>query len=360
MKTEFASLAGVSVADRRVDSTLTAYPYAQAHAKRSTSNSGLGVHQHLLDALLKLQKPKHSIDLRSLPQRVRDCATPAGRDSAEFFRSDPVPNRSQAYHSWFTRRASFIGYSNSDNIDYRGSSRVDSSKSIHCIDRECSSIDQLIRRIDDYETDRRSANIAAAVAEDCQVSEQDRIKLERCLSAYIQKVSARNSRGERVSLQCAIRKYVFLLEPGEYAKLQWLLGVLPIEDGDTRIEATKAIVDFLCFEPPPFAVDAPSLQEYFSNCCERFFAPEPFAFVQCRVLAFQSLLGLTLLGCTELSLRFANQAAAISDGTAAAVVRRAEDLFQSLVRRSVGSKETRSTLLSILNRDGHFYASPKD
>src|SRR5690606_22364088 len=96
-------------------------------------------------------------------------------------------------------------------------------------------------------------------------------------------------------------------EPLDFTGIEWLLQALPAEPADNRLVATKTLADFLRFIPPKEVVGAPILIKHLADRCEKFFDVELFAYSEMRIIAYQSLMSLALLG-SSLTTKYTSKA----------------------------------------------------
>ena len=208
-------------------------------------------------------------------------------------------------------------------------------------------VPELIESLGDFEKDRRSANIAAAIIENTALPETKEKEVRERLRSFIEGTIPSRVLADQIALRCALRKFIFLQDTGDFREIQWLLKTLPKDPADNCLEAIATLTDFLRYAPPTGTVNAPELTDFLAEQCEKFFDADLFGYSEARVIAFQSMLALALLGSADTE-RFIAKAKAISEGTVKALARRAQDMLNSLSRRRVGSAETHRLLRAML------------
>lgn len=208
-------------------------------------------------------------------------------------------------------------------------------------------LSDLIELIEHFDSDRRSANVAVAIIENRAVPEAMEEDVRARLCCFIEATMPSQAPADQICLRCAMRKYIFLQRRGYFVEIEWLLESIPPDQTFNRMEAVKTLVDFLRYDPPADIANAPNLTAFLVEQCMRFFDVESFHTSEHRVIAFQSLMALALLGdpATE---GLVARARGVSDGVGKNLSSRAGNLIDSLSKRGVGSPEAHRLLRAML------------
>ncbi|MCC5877251.1 MAG: hypothetical protein JJU11_13600 [Candidatus Sumerlaeia bacterium] len=212
---------------------------------------------------------------------------------------------------------------------------------------EQKTVSELIELLGQFDTDRRSANIAAAMLEHMRVPRDLKPALRQALGAFISNRMHSRTEQDQVALRCAMRRYVYIQGDAVYGEVERLLRELPSDPPANSVELITAFADFLWIRTPSTMVDsAPALVAALKERCETSLVNHLLAFVDVRVMAIQSLLALILMGHSEAEALIDK---AMQLGPARRYLsQRAEDLLAKLTAQRAGSPETRALLDRVL------------
>lgn len=187
------------------------------------------------------------------------------------------------------------------------------------------------------------ANYAAIILENRSIPLHDKLAVRSALAAFIGH-TCRPEQSYRFVLGCrdlalhsAIRKFIWLQEPGDFVHIDWLADTIAPSDLEAEVVFSKTLLDFLLHEPP-----APCMPQrlvgWMTARCERFLDSEAKAPMEHRIVAVDSLLCLVLLSAPGAG-QLMEMAHRRSSGFAKSMQRRYREMQDSLLRRGRTSPE---------------------
>lgn len=211
-------------------------------------------------------------------------------------------------------------------------------------------IPELIDLLGQLDTDKRSANIAAAILENLKIPKKLKTEFLQKTKDFIHdRMNLLIENDSQIALRCAIRKFLFLQGDNIFIEVERLLKELPLYPPDNQFTVLITFVDCLRARAPKNVIEAPSLVAELEHRCRTCLHEHLLAYTEIRIITSKCLMALILMGRPEAkalieeTLKFRSLSRLIKQ--------RSENFKESLTKKNTGLKETHDYLDYIINYD---------